>query len=69
MVPAATPKPIVERLNAEIARALRDPELRARLAAQGVEPLGSTTAEYGAYLKKEIARWGQVVKASGVKIE
>jgi len=69
MVPAATPKPVVERLNTEIVKALQNPDLRAKLAAQGAEPLGSTPAEYGAYVKKELARWGQVVKASGVTIE
>jgi tripartite-type tricarboxylate transporter receptor subunit TctC len=69
MVPAATPKPIVERLNAGILKALQNPDLRAKLAAQGAEPLGSTPAEYAAYVKKELARWAQVVKASGVTIE
>jgi tripartite-type tricarboxylate transporter receptor subunit TctC len=69
MVPAATPKPVVDRLNAEINKALQQPDVKAKLAAQGAEPLGSTTAEYAAYVKKEIARWGQVVKASGVTIE
>jgi tripartite-type tricarboxylate transporter receptor subunit TctC len=69
MVPAATPRPVVERLNAEILKALQHPDVKARLAAQGAEPLGSTPAEYAAYVKKEIARWDAVVKASGVKIE
>jgi tripartite-type tricarboxylate transporter receptor subunit TctC len=69
MVPAATPKPIVERLNTELNKALQNPEVRAKLAQQGAEPLGSTPAEYGAYVKKELARWGQVVKASGVTID
>ena len=69
MVPAATPKAVVDRLNAEINKALHNPDLKAKLAAQGAEPLGSTVAEYGAYVKKEIARWGAVVKASGVTIE
>ena len=69
LAPAATPRPIVERLNAEITKALQNPDLRARLAAQGAEPLGSTPGEYGAYLKKELARWSAVVKASGVTIE
>ena len=69
MVPAATPKPVIDRLNAEIQKALQNPDLRAKLAGQGAEPLGSTPAEYGAYVKKEIARWAQVVKASGVTIE
>lgn len=69
MVPAATPRPIVDRLNAEILKALQHPEVKAKLAAQGAEPLGSTPGEYAAYVKKEIARWGGVVKASGVTIE
>lgn len=69
MVPAATPRAIVERLNAEILKALQHPDVKARLAAQGAEPLGSSPAEYAAYVKKEIARWAGVVKASGVTIE
>ncbi len=69
MVPAATPRPVVERLNAEINKALQSPDVQARLAAQGAEPLGSTVAEYATYVKKEIARWGGLVKASGVTIE
>ncbi|MBA2963818.1 MULTISPECIES: Bug family tripartite tricarboxylate transporter substrate binding protein [Ramlibacter] len=69
MVPAATPKAVVDRLNAEILKALQNPDLKAKLAGQGAEPLGSTPAEYGAYVKKEIARWATVVKASGVTIE
>ena len=69
MVPTGTPRPVVDRLNAEILKALQHPDLRAKLAAQGAEPLGSTPAEYAAYVRKELARWGQVVKASGVSIE
>jgi tripartite-type tricarboxylate transporter receptor subunit TctC len=69
MVPAGTPKAVIDRLNAEINKALKTPEVKAKLAAQGAEPLGSTPAEYGAYVKKELARWGSVVKASGVTIE
>ncbi len=69
MVPAATPKSIVDRLNVEVMKALQNPEVRARLAAQGAQPLGSTPAEYGEYVKKELARWASVVKASGVTIE
>lgn len=69
MVPAGTPKAVVDRLNTEINKALQSPDLKAKLAVQGAEPLGSTQAEYAAYVKKELARWGQVVKASGVKID
>ena len=69
MVPAGTPKAVVDRLNAEIAKALQSADVRSRLAVQGAEPLGSTPAEYAAYVKTELARWAQVVKASGVTIE
>ncbi|HEX2543545.1 MAG TPA: tripartite tricarboxylate transporter substrate binding protein [Ramlibacter sp.] len=69
MVPAATPKPIVDRLNAEIVKALQSADVRAKLAVQGAEPLGSTPAEYGAYVRKELVRWAQVVKASGMTID
>src|SRR5437868_2463981 len=60
MVPAGTPPAVVERLNAEIVKALKSPDVRERLALQGAEPLGSTPQEYGAYVKKELARWAGV---------
>ena len=69
MVPAGTPKAVVDRLNAELRKALANSEVRAKLALQGAEPLGSTPEEYGAYIRKEIERWGKVVQASGVKAE
>lgn len=69
MVPARTPRAIVDRLNAEINAALRTPEVRARLAQQATEPLGGSVDEYAAYLDKELARWSQVVKATGVTLD
>ncbi|WP_431509632.1 tripartite tricarboxylate transporter substrate binding protein [Variovorax sp. DAIF25] len=69
MVPAGTPAPVVERLNAEIVKALKASDVRERLALQGAEPLGSTPAEYGAYVRKELARWAGVVKATGVTLD
>jgi len=69
MAPAATPKAVVERLNAEIVKALQSPDVRSKLAAQGAEPLGSTPDEYAAYVRKELARWAGLVKATGVTIE
>jgi tripartite-type tricarboxylate transporter receptor subunit TctC len=69
MVPANTPKAVVQRLNAEINKALQSTEVKEKLALQGAEPLGSTSEEYGAYVKKELARWAAVVKATGVTLE
>ena len=69
MVPAKTPKEVVDKLNAAINKALKDPEVLKKLAIQSTEPLGSTPAEYGAYIKKEIARWDSVVKSTGVSLD
>jgi len=69
LVPARTPAEVVQRLNAAVSRALASPELRASLAAQGAEPLGSTPEAYGKYLAHEIERWHKVVKDSGVTLD
>ena len=67
--PAGVPQPVAQRLNAEFVRALQQPDLRQRLASQGAEPLTSTPAEFAAYLRSEIDKWGKVVKASGMKVD
>lgn len=69
MVPAGTPATVVQRLNTEVSKALNSTEVREKLAVQGAEPLGSTPEEYGAYIKRELARWASVVKATGVTLE
>ncbi len=69
LAPAATPRELVLRLNAEIVRALRQPAVRERLAADGTVPVGNTPEEFGAHIKAEIARWAPVVKASGARPE
>ena len=69
MVPALTPKPIIQRLNAEVMKALQSPDVRQKLALQGAEPLGSTPEAYGEYLQKELTRWENVVKQTGVTLE
>lgn len=69
MVPAGTPAPVVQRLNAEINKALQNPDMREKLAGQGAEPLGSTVEEYGEYLRKELTRWAAVVKSTGITLD
>ncbi|MDB5811491.1 MAG: hypothetical protein JWN94_3613 [Betaproteobacteria bacterium] len=65
LAPAKTPPAIVERLNAEINRVL--PSLRERYAELGTELVGGTASEFGLFIKSELAKWAQVVKASGAK--
>src|SRR5919204_1321855 len=64
---AGTPPEIVARLQAEVAKALRLPEMRERLAALGAEPVGSTPAEFGAFVRAEHARWSQVIREKGMR--
>ena len=70
LVPAATPKSVVARLNAEFARALADPEVIARIEKIGGEPLpAGKPGDVDAMLAKEIDRWTKLVQATGMKIE
>lgn len=69
MAPAKTPPEVIARLNAEVNKALSAPEVKAKLAVQGAEPLGSTPEQYGQYLRAEIERFGNVVRQSGVKLQ
>ncbi|MDR0226411.1 MAG: tripartite tricarboxylate transporter substrate binding protein [Burkholderiaceae bacterium] len=67
--PAGTPKPIVDRLHAEIMKIVATPEVQARLKNFGMLPSQMTPAELGDYQKAEVAKWGQVIKAAGIKAE
>lgn len=69
VLPAGTPAPIVQRLNAELLKVLAHPETRDKLVAQGTEILGGTPEAYAAYLKSELARWSKVVAETGAKAE
>jgi tripartite-type tricarboxylate transporter receptor subunit TctC len=69
LVPARTPGAIVARLNVEIVRILKMPDVRERLAYVGFEIVGSTPAAFGEYIRTEIKKWAPVVKASGAQPE
>ncbi|MGZ5096111.1 MAG: Bug family tripartite tricarboxylate transporter substrate binding protein, partial [Burkholderiales bacterium] len=68
-VPAKTPRPIVDRLNAEFVRAIRSPDLRDRLITAGADPAGNTPEQYTAFVQDEITKWAKVIKAAGIKGE
>ena len=67
--PAGTPKPIVDRLHAEIMKIVATPEVQERLKSFGMLPSTMTPAELGTYQKAEVAKWGQVIKAAGIKAD
>lgn len=69
LAPGPTPKAIVTRLSRELARLVQMPELRDRLAAAGIEPLGSSPEEFSEHIRQEIARWAKVVKDSGARVD
>ena len=69
LVPAGTPRDIVQRLNAEIVRAVKQPDVRERLAAEGADPIGSTPEEFAAHIKIEMARLGKVIREAKLKPE
>ncbi len=69
MVPAGTPPDVIARLNTAVNRALKNPEVLAKLAQQGTEALGSSPEQYGAYLQKELKRWKEVVAVTGVSLD
>jgi tripartite-type tricarboxylate transporter receptor subunit TctC len=67
VAPAATPKPIIAKLNRVAVEAMRTPEVKEKLASQGAILVGDTPEEFAGYLKAEIAKWAGVVKAAGIK--
>jgi tripartite-type tricarboxylate transporter receptor subunit TctC len=67
MAPAGTPKPIIDRLNAEIGKIAARPDVKKAWNEQGAEPMSMTPAEFEKYLNADIAKWAKVVKIAGVK--
>ena len=68
-VPAGTPAAIVRKLQEEIDRVLNLPDIRARLERQGLDVVAGTTADYAKAIKAEVAKWAQIVKVSGAKVD
>ncbi|MBC7781185.1 MAG: tripartite tricarboxylate transporter substrate binding protein [Proteobacteria bacterium] len=69
LVPRGTPRPIVDRVNAELSKALKNKEMIDRLQADGVSPAGGTPEEFGARIAREIELWRKIVAQAGVKAE
>lgn len=68
-VPAKTPQSVVNRINEELVKALKQPDVKARFAQIGAEPVGSSPAELARYLKSETAKWSEIVRARNIKAD
>ena len=67
--PKGTPRAAIDKLNAEVQRALADPKMKAKLAELGGTPLTGTPEDFGKVVQSEVEKWAKVVNASGVKPE
>ncbi len=66
LAPAGTPRPVVARLNGELVKIMQDADVRKRLADLGIDPETSTPEEFAAYIRREIAKWGDVIRKAGL---
>ncbi|MFN7753203.1 MAG: tripartite tricarboxylate transporter substrate binding protein [Pseudomonadota bacterium] len=69
IAPTGTPRPILDRLHAAVVKALASPEVREKLAGQGVEVVGSTQAEFGEWLARETQRWSRIIRERNITVE
>jgi tripartite-type tricarboxylate transporter receptor subunit TctC len=68
-LPAATPSPIVAKINAELSKVLQLPDVRERMAGLGMEAAGSTPGEFAVLVRSDVAKWSRVVRESGIRVE
>jgi tripartite-type tricarboxylate transporter receptor subunit TctC len=69
LAPAGTPRAVIDKVNAEVNKALRLPDIQERLAADGSVAVGGTPEEFGRFIRAEIRKWEKVVKAAGAKVD
>jgi tripartite-type tricarboxylate transporter receptor subunit TctC len=69
LAPAGTPREVIARLNTAVVQVMQLPDIREKLAAQGAEPVSGSPEQMGAFVRNEIAKWGKVVKAAGIRLD
>jgi tripartite-type tricarboxylate transporter receptor subunit TctC len=68
-VPAGTPAEVIAKLSESVKLATQQPEVQKRMAAQGVEPVGNSPKEFGAFLQGQIQKWGALVKSNNIRAD
>jgi tripartite-type tricarboxylate transporter receptor subunit TctC len=69
MAPRGTPKPVIDRINAEVGKVLARPDVKKAWNEQGAEPLAMTPGEFEKYLNDDIAKWAKVIRGAGIKVD
>jgi tripartite-type tricarboxylate transporter receptor subunit TctC len=69
MAPAGTPRPVLEKLNAEVNKIINAPDVKETWAKQGAVPMGMPVDEFGKFLREDIAKWAKLVKSTGMKVD
>ncbi len=69
LAPAGTPQDIIDKLQVAVAETLRSPDVRARLAQDGAEPIGASSAEFAALIKADLEKWSNIAKAANIQAE
>jgi tripartite-type tricarboxylate transporter receptor subunit TctC len=69
MVPTGTPKPVIDKLNAEIIKIVNRPDVKKTWQEQGAEPMSMTPEQFGQYMREDITKWARIVKISGAKVD
>ena len=69
LAPAAAPKDVVARMNAAVNRGLSDPAIRSTLTERGLEPIGGTPERFGEHIRREVAKYAEIVKSANMKID
>ena len=67
--PAGIPRPIIEKISAAIAAVVRTGDFRRRMKELVVEPEGSTPAEFDVFIRRDIPKWGKIIKAAGITLQ
>ena len=69
LVPAGTPREVIDRLNREILRIIALPEVKEKFAAIGVEPIGTTPEEFAARIQAEVPRWAGIIREANIRLD
>jgi tripartite-type tricarboxylate transporter receptor subunit TctC len=69
LVPAGTPKAVVNKLHAEVVRIMNLPDVKARIAEMGFDIIVSSPQEFTLQIREEVAKWGRVIRAANIKVE